>query len=58
MHFMITSNEENNFLRKSPTGVISDKGTMLQYAMGEELRSFFGRTLMPSVLDKVYKGEL
>lgn len=30
----------------------------LQFATGEELRPFFGRTLLPSVLDKVFKGEL
>ena len=27
-------------------------------ATGEELRPFFGRTLLPSVLDKAFKGEL
>ena len=27
-------------------------------AGGEELRPFFGRTLMPSVLDRAFKGEL
>ena len=30
----------------------------LQAATGEELRPFFGRTLLPSVLDKAFKGEL
>ena len=30
----------------------------LQSASGEELRPFFGRTLMPSILDKALKGEL
>ncbi len=37
----------------------------LQSAMGEELRPFFGRTLLPSVLactaffsDRAFKGEL
>jgi len=30
----------------------------LQSASGEELRPFFGRTLMPSILDKAFKGEL
>jgi hypothetical protein len=30
----------------------------LQSASGEELRPFFGRTLMPSVLDRAFKGEL
>jgi hypothetical protein len=30
----------------------------LQSATGEELRPFFGRTLLPSVLDKAFKGEL
>jgi len=29
-----------------------------QSAGGEELRPFFGRTLMPSILDKAFKGEL
>lgn len=30
----------------------------LQSASGEKLRPFFGRTLMPSMLDKAFKGEL
>jgi hypothetical protein len=30
----------------------------LQSATGEELRLLFGRTLLPSVLDKAFKGEL
>ena len=30
----------------------------LQSAGGEELRPFFGRTLMASILDKAFKGEL
>ena len=30
----------------------------LQSASGEELRPFFGRTLLPSVLDRVFKEEL
>ena len=30
----------------------------LQSAGGEELRPFFGRTLLPSVLDRAFKGEL
>ena len=30
----------------------------LQSASGEELRPFFGRTLMLSILDKAFKGEL
>ena len=30
----------------------------LQSAKGEELRPFFGRTLLPSVLDRAFKGEL
>jgi hypothetical protein len=30
----------------------------LQPASGEELRPFFGRTLMPFMLDKAFKGEL
>jgi len=34
------------------------KGVILQSATGEELRPLFGRTLLPSVLDKAFKGEL
>ena len=34
------------------------KGVILQSATGEELRPFFGRTLLPSVLDRAFKGEL
>jgi type I restriction enzyme S subunit len=30
----------------------------LQSQTGEELRPFFGRTLLPSVLDRAFKGEL
>ena len=30
----------------------------LQSATGEELRPFFGRTLLPSMLDRAFKGEL
>ncbi len=30
----------------------------LQSATGEDLRPFFGRTLLPSVLDRAFKGEL
>jgi len=30
----------------------------LQSASGEELRPLFGRTRMPSILDKAFKGEL
>ena len=30
----------------------------LQSAGGEELHPFFGWTLMPSILDKAFKGEL
>lgn len=30
----------------------------VQSASGEELRPLFGRTLMPSILDKAFKGEL
>ena len=30
----------------------------LQVKGGEELRPFFGRTLMASVLDRAFKGEL
>ncbi len=29
-----------------------------QSASGEELRLLFGRTLMPSILDKAFKGQL
>jgi len=35
-----------------------DKGVILQVKGGEELRPFFGRTLMASILDKAFKGEL
>ncbi len=34
------------------------KGVILQSATGEELRPLFGRTLLPSVLDRAFKGEL
>ena len=30
----------------------------LHSAAGEELRPLFGRTLLPSVLDRAFKGEL
>jgi hypothetical protein len=30
----------------------------LQAESGKELRPFFGRTLMPYILDKAFKGEL
>jgi hypothetical protein len=30
----------------------------LQSATGEELRQLLGRTLLPSVLDSAFKGEL
>ena len=30
----------------------------LQSATGEELGALFGRTLLPSVLDRAFKGEL
>ena len=33
-------------------------GAILQSATGEELRPFYGRTLLPSVLDRAFKGEL
>jgi hypothetical protein len=33
-------------------------GDASQSASGEELRPVFGRTLMPSILDKAFKGEL
>ena len=36
----------------------SHKGVILQSAAGEELRPFVGRTLLPSVLDRAFKGEL
>ena len=31
---------------------------ILKSATGEELRPFFGRTLLPSVLARAFKGEL
>jgi hypothetical protein len=34
------------------------KGVILQSTKGEELRPFVGRTLLPSVLDRAFKGEL
>ncbi len=34
------------------------KGVILHSAAGEELRPLFGRTLLPSVLDRAFKGEL
>ena len=37
------------------------KGVILQSATGEELRPFFGRTMLPSVLataGRAFKGEL
>jgi len=40
----------------SHNGVIYPTGTVLQSAMGEELRR--RRTLLPSVLDRAFKGEL
>ena len=42
----------------SPTGMISLR--QLQSATGEELRPLFfaERTLLPSVLDRAFKGEL
>jgi hypothetical protein len=30
----------------------------LRSATGEELRPLFGRTLLPSMLDRAFKGEL
>jgi hypothetical protein len=46
-------------------GTIDTKGQVrlaslreLQSATGEELRPLFGRPLLPSVLDKAFKGEL
>jgi hypothetical protein len=39
-----------------PSGMISLRE--LQSATGEELRPLFGRTLLPSVLDRAFKGEL
>jgi hypothetical protein len=33
-------------------------GDASQSASGEELRPFVGRTLLPSILDKAFKGEL
>ena len=34
------------------------QGGDITSATGEELRPFFGRTLLPSVLDRAFKGEL
>jgi hypothetical protein len=47
-----------NALRElqSRKGMIPRRGAMS--ASGEELRRFVGRTLMSSVLDKAFKGEL
>jgi len=42
----------------SHKGMIYPTGTVLQSATGKELRPLFGRTLLPSVLDKAFKGEL
>ena len=47
---------------KGQARLASHKGMIslreLQSATGEELRPFFGRTLLPSVLDRAFKGEL
>ena len=37
---------------------LGDDVRELQVKGGEELRPFFGRTLMASVLDRAFKGEL
>ena len=42
----VRSDEEVNVMRE------------VQSACGEELRPFFGRTLMLSVLDRAFEGEL
>jgi hypothetical protein len=49
-----------DFVREPHKGVIYPTGTMLQSATGEELRPFreAGRTLLSSVLDRAFKGEL
>jgi hypothetical protein len=41
-----------------PLAPLGDFVWELQSATGEELRPFFGRTLMASMLDKAFKGEL
>ena len=41
-----------------PQGGDIPTGTVLQSATGKELRPLFGRTLLPSVLDQAFKGEL
>ncbi len=53
-------------LREAPCGLapakkVTGKGqraARVQVKSGEELRPFFGQTLMPSILDKAFKGEL
>jgi len=53
---------KNYFQRNELLRLASHKGMIslreLQSATGEELRPLFGRTLLPSVLDKAFKGEL
>ena len=41
-----------------PLAALGDDVRELQSTGGEELRPFFGRRLMPSVLDKAFKGDL
>lgn len=48
----VNSKTHMNRLRESHNGIT------LQSATGEELCPFVGRTLMPSILDKAFKGEL
>ena len=41
-----------------PLATLGDDVREVQSAGGAELRPFVGRTLMPSILDKAFKGEL
>jgi hypothetical protein len=41
-----------------PLATFGDFVRELQSTAGEESRPFFGRTLLPSVLDRAFKGEL
>ena len=45
-------------LESLPLASLGDFVRELEFATGEELRPFFGRTLLPSVLDRAFKGEL
>ena len=60
----LMSTRELRLIRVTMRHVRSDDGQArlaalreLQSAAGEELRPFFGRTLMASILDRVFKGE-